>query len=193
MKSLLSSSEINRPRRPVSMFLIRTGQDWVGKLLDRPSPQDEEVSTPSPQGEEVSTPSPQGEEVSTPSPQSGAYMIEERRVHTTALRLDWYRLLILFLPVYLCTCVLIFKFQKDCHTEKYPGGEYNNQTETWTERQEIEVCTDTEWLGAILAGVALFMVTLLCFVFICLPVLGWVYRVGKNILLCCGCINGEYV
>ena len=72
------------------MFLIRTVQGWVGKLLDRPSPQDEEVSTPSPQDEEVST----------PSPQSGAYMIEERRVHTTALRLDWYRLLILFLLVY---------------------------------------------------------------------------------------------
>ncbi len=81
----------------------------------------------------------------------------------------------------LCTGVLIFRFQKDCHTEKYPGGEYNNQTETWAERQEIdEVCTDTEWTGAILAGVALFMISLLCFVFIGLPVLGC-------ILSCCGC------
>ena len=69
---------------PVSMFFIRAAQDWFGKLQDRPSQHDEADLWVRVEALRL-----QDEEDSTPSPQSGAYIIEKRRVHTTALRLDW--------------------------------------------------------------------------------------------------------
>ena len=77
-----------------------------------------------------------------------------------------------FVLVYFFTFVLIAYYAfveryPECHTETVPGG-YNNQTETWTDRQEIEVCKDKPFYVAIFPGFALMMGSL--FAFMCLGI-----------------------
>ena len=107
--------------------------------------------------------------------------------------LNFWGRLISFVIVSIFTFVLIAYYaivsrDPECHTEIVPEG-YNNQTETWTERQEIEVCEDPTWDKAILLGVALFIGTLLL-LFMGLVVLSHVSLfllfLLKPIFRCCG-------
>ena len=134
----------------------------------------------------------QDEGVSTRSPQSGTQWRQWDAFRRFAFSENCaFMALISFLPVCLCTCVLIAFYamlSPKCHTEIVPEG-YNNQTETWTERQEIEVCEDPTWDKAILLGVALFIGTLLL-LFMGLVVLSHVSLfllfLLKPIFRCCG-------
>ena len=123
----------------------------------------------------------QDEGVSTRSPQSGTQWRQWDAFRRFAFSENCaFMALISFLPVCLCTCVLIAFYamlSPKCHTEIVPEG-YNNQTETWTERQEIEVCEDRTFDKAILPGVLLFIGSL--FVFVVLS------NICGSFAVCCG-------
>ena len=96
--------------------------------------------------------------------------------------LNFWGRLISFVIVSIFTFVLIAYYaivsrDPECHTEIVPEG-YNNQTETWTERQEIEVCEDRTFDKAILPGLLLLIGSL--FVFVVLS------NICGSFAVCCG-------